>query len=128
MPASWDGDQLSLHNVRYTGAAPVTSLVDAASVVVDAKDAQQFYLLFTSAVGNSRAIANPTNLLDGRTYMFILDQDATGSRTVTWGNKFNFSGGTAPTLTTTASKRDILLFRYDATRDKLDNLGMQTNL
>jgi hypothetical protein len=42
-----------------------------------------------------------------------LVQDATGSRTVTWPAAVHWSGGTAPTLTTTASKVDIITFYYD---------------
>lgn len=42
-----------------------------------------------------------------------LVQDATGSRTVTWPASVHWSGGTAPTLTTTASKVDIITFYYD---------------
>jgi len=38
-----------------------------------------------------------------------LHQDATGSRTVTWPGSVKWSGG-APTLTTTASAVDILVF------------------
>lgn len=42
-----------------------------------------------------------------------LVQDGTGSRTVTWPAEVHWSGGTAPTLTTTASKVDIICFYYD---------------
>lgn len=42
-----------------------------------------------------------------------LVQDGTGSRTVTWPAAVHWSGGTAPTLTTTASKVDIISFYYD---------------
>lgn len=42
-----------------------------------------------------------------------LVQDGTGSRTVTWPAAVHWSGGTAPTLTTTASKVDIITFYYD---------------
>lgn len=42
-----------------------------------------------------------------------LAQDGTGSRTVTWPAAVHWSGGTAPTLTTTASKVDIIAFYYD---------------
>ncbi len=35
-------------------------------------------------------------------------QDATGSRTVTWPASVKWSGGTAPTLTTAASRRDFV--------------------
>lgn len=44
-----------------------------------------------------------------------LAQDATGSRTVTWPAAVKWSGGTPPTLTTTASKVDIITFYYDGT-------------
>lgn len=49
----------------------------------------------------------PCNLL------LKLVQDATGSRTVTWPAAVKWSGGTAPTLTTTASRADIITFYYD---------------
>ena len=42
-----------------------------------------------------------------------LAQDGTGSRTVTWPSAVHWSGGTAPTLTTTASKVDIITFYWD---------------
>ncbi len=42
-------------------------------------------------------------------YTVKLTQDATGGRTVTWGSKFKFAGGTAPTLSG-ANKTDIFHF------------------
>lgn len=42
-------------------------------------------------------------------------QDATGSRTVTFPAAVIWSGGTAPTLTTTANKRDFVTFYYNGT-------------
>lgn len=44
-----------------------------------------------------------------------LAQDATGSRTVTWPATVHWSGGVAPTLTTTASRIDIITFYWDGT-------------
>ena len=55
------------------------------------------------------APGSPTSLV------FKLVQDATGSRTVTWPAAVHWSGGTAPTLTTTANKVDIITFYYDGT-------------
>lgn len=40
----------------------------------------------------------------------LLRQDATGSRTVTWPGSVVWAGGTAPTLTTTASALDVVRF------------------
>lgn len=51
----------------------------------------------------------------GGKYTLILAQDATGNRTVSWPASVKWSGGTAPTLTTTASKTDFVGFIYDGT-------------
>lgn len=50
----------------------------------------------------------------GKSFIIILRQDATGSRTVTW-TTVNWAGGTAPTITSTASKQDIYSFFSDGT-------------
>ena len=42
-------------------------------------------------------------------------QDGTGSRTITWPGTVLWSGGTAPTLTTTASAEDIVTLFYNDT-------------
>lgn len=49
---------------------------------------------------------------DGKAGSFtvLLKQDGTGSRTATWPAAVKWAGGTAPTLTTTANKTDILTF------------------
>lgn len=44
-----------------------------------------------------------------------LAQDATGSRLVTWPATVHWPGGVAPTLTTTASRIDIITFYWDGT-------------
>jgi hypothetical protein len=51
-----------------------------------------------------------TNTNPGARYILMLLQDATGSRTVTWPSTVQWAAGTAPTLTTTASKMDIITF------------------
>lgn len=50
----------------------------------------------------------------GKSFIVYLKQDATGSRTVTWST-VKWSGGTAPTITSTASKMDIYSFFADGT-------------
>ncbi len=44
-----------------------------------------------------------------------LTQDATGSRTCTFPATVKWAGGSAPTLTTTASKSDHFYFHFDGT-------------
>ena len=68
---------------------------------------------FTFGAGNETlaftAPSNPCSLT------LILVQDATGSRTITWPASVKWSGGTAPTLTTTANAIDIVSLLYDGT-------------
>jgi len=50
----------------------------------------------------------------GKSFLLFLRQDATGSRSVTW-NTVRWAGGTAPTITGTASRQDIFSFFSDGT-------------
>jgi hypothetical protein len=50
----------------------------------------------------------------GKSFIIILRQDATGSRSVTW-TTVNWPSGTAPSITGTASKQDIFSFFSDGT-------------
>jgi hypothetical protein len=53
-----------------------------------------------------------SNPLDGGRYVLALTQDNPGSRTVTWPANVKWSGGSAPTLTTTAGQTDLIGFIY----------------
>lgn len=89
------------------------TLTDAATIALDWVNSNVQYVV----LGGNRTFtfANP---MDGARYLIMLQQDATGSRTVTWPATVLWSGGTAPTLTTTAGKVDIITFVYDATNAK----------
>ena len=62
--------------------------------------------------GNA-TITMPT-AVSGKSFIMFLKQDVTGSRTVTWST-VKWPGGTAPTITSTASKQDIYSFFSDGT-------------
>ena len=49
-----------------------------------------------------------SNPKDGFRYLIVLKQDGTGSRTVTWPSAVKWQAGTAPTLSTTAGKADLV--------------------
>jgi len=74
------------------------------TVVLDLNENANFSLTLTGNI----TLANPTSLTDGTSGSIFLTQDGTGSRTATFGNSFDFIGGTAPTLTTAASSVDRL--------------------
>ena len=88
-----------------------TTLTDAASISWDASANQVTSVTLT----DNRTLAAPTNLVDGGVYTIMVIQDATGSRTLSYNAVFKFAGGTAPTLTTAASAKDILVFYSDGT-------------
>ena len=50
----------------------------------------------------------------GKSFILLLKQDGTGSRTITWST-VKWPAGTAPTITSTASKQDIFSFFADGT-------------
>ena len=80
----------------------ITTLTPAATVTIDMADSNNF----TLTLDQTTAMANPTNDTAGQSGSIFMIQDGTGSRTATWGTDWEFAGGTAPTLTTTASAVD----------------------
>ena len=83
-------------------APTITTLTDGATVTPDFATSCNF----TVTLAGNRAMANPSNPVAGQSGSIFIVQDATGSRTLTWGSYWDFSGGTAPTLTTTANAVD----------------------
>ena len=74
------------------------------TVVLDLNENANFSITLTGNI----TLANPTSLTAGTSGSIFLTQDGTGSRTASFGNSFDFIGGTAPTLTTAASSVDRL--------------------
>ena len=105
---------IDLTNANIYTAQQVFSngnLTDAASIAWNLEDFQSTAVTLT----DNRALANPTNQIDKGTYVLRVVQDGTGSRTLSFGANYKFSGGIAPTLTTTAGAVDLLSFVSDGT-------------
>jgi hypothetical protein len=66
-------------------------------------------------LGGNRTLSAPTNSASGQFISLAVIQDGTGSRVLTWNSAYEFTGDVAPTLTTTASKADIFVFKYNGT-------------
>jgi hypothetical protein len=58
-----------------------------------------------------------SNPQSGTTYGLSLVQNAVGSKTATWPANVNWEGGAAPTLTTTPTAKDFIIFVYDSVDD-----------
>jgi hypothetical protein len=92
----------------FTGAqiGSITTLTDGATITPDFAVNNSF----TVTLAGNRTLANPTNLVVGQSGVFIINQDGTGGRTLAYGSYYDFGGGTAPTLTTTASAQDMIAY------------------
>lgn len=133
---TWDGDTsilgadagIPLDTDYPEGGAPQTvkmtpsqmgfggaiALTDAATIATNGALGR----LFSVTLGGNRTLANPTNLQDGKEYIWKITQDGTGNRTLAYGNKFLFPGG-APTASTGANAIDVIRSIYSAVTDKL---------
>jgi len=92
--------------VRASGMHSAISMnADAATVTFDLDQATTHGV----TLGGGRTLAL-SNVQIGDKFLIRLQQDATGSRTVTWFDHISWAGGSAPTLTTTANKADLFGF------------------
>jgi hypothetical protein len=103
---AYDADTAKTDTAQTFTAAQrgtIGTLTDGATITPDFATANNF----TVTLNGNRTIANPTNLTAGQSgSIFIVQDSTTGSRTAAWGSYWDFAGGTAPTLTTTASAVD----------------------
>lgn len=76
-------------------------------------DAEQVLILTLDGTGH--ILDNPTNQNAGGTYILIVNQDATGGRTLSFGSNYLFPAGTVPTLSTDANAVDVLSFVSNGT-------------
>ena len=98
-----------------------TTLTDASTIAWDVSSNQ----VTSVELGGNRTFGAPTNQVDGGVYVLMVKQDSTGSRTGTWNAVFKWAAGRTPTLTTTASAKDIFTFLSDGTN--LYEIGRSLN-
>ena len=84
----------------------ISALTDGATITPDFALANNFSV----TLGGSRTLANPSNLTAGASGCIWITQDGTGSRTLAYGSQWDFTGGTAPTLSTAAAAVDCLVY------------------
>jgi hypothetical protein len=86
------------------------ALVDGATINTDASLSNSFSV----TLGGNRTLANPTNLVDGGMYTWIITQDGTGTRTLAFDTLFKWTGG-APVMSTPAGSIDTVTAYYNGT-------------
>lgn len=94
----------------------VQTLTDGPSVNVDMDAGTHTILLATSAVGATRHLANPTNMLAGTIMVVKFVQDINGARGLTFDTAYKFTGGSTPVFVGQAGNAvNILTFWCDGT-------------
>jgi hypothetical protein len=86
------------------------ALTDGATIAVDLSLGNNF----TVTLAGNRTLGAPTNVTAGQSGVIVVTQDGTGSRTLAYNSAYKFAGGTAPTLTTTASAVDVLAYYVES--------------
>ena len=84
----------------------ISALTDGATITPDFAASNNFSV----TLGGNRTLANPSNLTAGQSGVLFISQDATGGRTLAFGSYWKFPSAAAPTLTTTASAVDVLVY------------------
>lgn len=97
-------DASSPTGIAWRGGAQ--TLTDGANIAWDVRKGA----IGKVTLGGNRTLSAPSNIIEGRRYFIVIIQDATGSRTLTWNAAYDFGTTGAPTLTTTASKADLVEF------------------
>ena len=82
----------------------ITALSQADPLLINFADSNNFSHTLTA----NTTLDNPSGLVAGQSGSIFITQDGTGGRTLAYASKWDFVGGAAPTLTTTAAAIDRL--------------------
>ena len=82
----------------------VSAISYASTITLDFRTANNFSMTLTGNV----TLANPSNISAGQSGVLFITQDGTGGRTAAFGTYWDFSDGTAPTLSTGANAVDMI--------------------
>jgi hypothetical protein len=124
----FDGTELVNFNdgaySSFTSAAlnPEATLTDASTISWNALTQP----VAKVTLGANRTLGAASGGVAGQFVSLLIIQDGTGSRTVTFNAAYEFKDDTAPTLTTTAAKGDLFVFRYNGS--KFLEVGRNQNL
>lgn len=103
--AGSDDGKFITPDAAFSAAVPV-ELTDGATITPDLSAG----LNFTVTLGGNRTLGDPANVKPGQCGVIEINQDATGSRTLSFGSAWKFAGGEAPELSTGANARDLLSY------------------
>ena len=71
--------------------------------------------IYTITLTEDSTINNPSSPVTGSIYQFIVQQDATGLHTLSWGNQFAFPDGISPVMTLDPGAVDVYTAYWNGT-------------
>ena len=111
------GNSATTGTSTFTGVATASTSANITQVAItsssnavawDARAAANAYHVTTE----NTTFSAPSNAVEGAIISVEIAQGGT-ARTIAWNTVFEFAASTAPTITATANKTDILSFRYN---------------
>jgi len=89
----------------------ISALTSASTVTPDFAVGNNFSL----TLGHTVTLANPSNLTAGQSGVIFITQGSSTAYTMSFGSYWDFSGGAAPTVTSTLSAVDCLVYTVRST-------------
>jgi len=117
-----DGSGVGFTSFTRAALHPEATLTDASTISWDVGTSPVAKVTIT----DNRTLGAGTNAQTGQFVSLLVIQDGTGSRTLSFNAVYEFKDDTAPTLTTTASKGDLFVFRCNGS--KFLEVGRNQNL
>ena len=117
-----DGAGVGFTSFTRAALHPEQTLTDASTIAWDVGTSPVSKVTIT----DNRTLGAATNAQTGQFISLLVIQDGTGSRTLAFNAAYEFKDDTAPTLTTTAAKGDLFVFRYNGS--KFLEVGRNQNL
>jgi len=84
----------------------ITALTSATTITPDFSDSNNFSV----TLAHTATLANPTNLVAGQSGCIWVTQDGSGSRLLSYDTYWDFTGGTAPVLSTASGAVDCIVY------------------
>jgi hypothetical protein len=106
--------QVTKRLILNGGGANTRSVVIAFGSTGMAMDCSLSNVFTTTLAGNVTGAVAISNMDDGQTVNWRLQQDGTGNRTMSWPSNFRWPGGTAGVLSTGANAVDLLVATFFA--------------
>ena len=91
---------------QHTGFTVDSSSTGSATYAWDTRADQVKHIV----LDQDSTMSAPTNMVRGYKYTLVLQQDATGTRTVTWNQVFRWPGNAEPVLSEAPNRIDIFTF------------------